>query len=140
DTNFAGGEKHTISGLLENRREHFSFDSSILQFFTPADIEAARNGYSRTTNSVGGEYVLDLLRTGTTISVAQRQDFNEPFQDEYTWRYSLRSEEHTSELQSRGHLVCRLLLEKKKKRCRDVSCDVRTRKSLDRCNWSELAR
>src|SRR5690625_4973154 len=29
-----------------------------------------------------------------------------------------RSEEHTSELQSRGHLVCRLLLEKKKKRGR----------------------
>src|SRR3989442_8600049 len=28
---------------------------------------------------------------------------------------SLRSEEHTSELQSRPHLVCRLLLEKKKK-------------------------
>src|SRR5690625_5363697 len=30
---------------------------------------------------------------------------------EATWR----SEEHTSELQSRGHLVCRLLLEKNKK-------------------------
>src|SRR5690554_6974535 len=29
--------------------------------------------------------------------------------------YVLRSEEHTSELQSRPHLVCRLLLEKKKK-------------------------
>src|SRR5690625_7036150 len=28
--------------------------------------------------------------------------------------YLRRSEEHTSELQSRGHLVCRLLLEKKK--------------------------
>src|SRR5439155_16564938 len=28
---------------------------------------------------------------------------------------TIRSEEHTSELQSRGHLVCRLLLEKKKK-------------------------
>src|SRR5207253_6165003 len=27
-----------------------------------------------------------------------------------------RSEEHTSELQSRGHLVCRLLLEKKNKK------------------------
>src|SRR5690625_6625113 len=27
--------------------------------------------------------------------------------------YEQRSEEHTSELQSRGHLVCRLLLEKK---------------------------
>src|SRR2546422_5793653 len=29
-----------------------------------------------------------------------------------------RSEEHTSELQSRLHLVCRLLLEKKKKKCK----------------------
>src|SRR5207253_3624919 len=29
-------------------------------------------------------------------------------------RAKARSEEHTSELQSRGHLVCRLLLEKKK--------------------------
>src|SRR5207253_11146751 len=29
--------------------------------------------------------------------------------------YDSRSEEHTSELQSRGHLVCRLLLEKKNK-------------------------
>src|SRR5690625_6772440 len=27
---------------------------------------------------------------------------------------AMRSEEHTSELQSRGHLVCRLLLEKKR--------------------------
>src|SRR5687768_18055859 len=31
------------------------------------------------------------------------------------FRYRLRSEEHTSELQSRLHLVCRLLLEKKKR-------------------------
>src|SRR2546422_7480097 len=31
-------------------------------------------------------------------------------------RRSSRSEEHTSELQSRLHLVCRLLLEKKKRR------------------------
>src|SRR5690625_5907261 len=30
----------------------------------------------------------------------------------YTGPYALRSEEHTSELQSRGHLACRLLLEK----------------------------
>src|SRR5437870_6810236 len=32
----------------------------------------------------------------------------------------LRSEEHTSELQSRGHLVCRLLLEKKKRKNRHL--------------------
>src|SRR2546422_2391796 len=37
-----------------------------------------------------------------------------------------RSEEHTSELQSRLHLVCRLLLEKKKKkqRTREAAWDV----------------
>src|SRR5437870_9036551 len=33
----------------------------------------------------------------------------------------LRSEEHTSELQSRGHLVCRLLLEKKKKKIKHTN-------------------
>src|SRR3989442_4621343 len=32
-------------------------------------------------------------------------------------RVVARSEEHTSELQSRPHLVCRLLLEKKKQTC-----------------------
>src|SRR5690625_6151949 len=35
---------------------------------------------------------------------------------------SPRSEEHTSELQSRGHLVCRLLLEKKKWKYVRVMC------------------
>src|SRR3712207_7646766 len=43
-----------------------------------------------------------------------------PSQGEHTDRLcgssrSMRSEEHTSELQSRQYLVCRLLLEKKKK-------------------------
>src|SRR5687768_17649891 len=36
---------------------------------------------------------------------------------------ALRSEEHTSELQSRLHLVCRLLLEKKKTKNKDMSRD-----------------
>src|SRR2546427_5414250 len=34
--------------------------------------------------------------------------------------YSARSEEHTSELQSQSNLVCRLLLEKKKKNTRSA--------------------
>src|SRR5690625_5331992 len=37
-----------------------------------------------------------------------------------------RSEEHTSELQSRGHLVCRLLLEKKKKNGKHYNRDTFT--------------
>src|SRR2546422_3429021 len=41
-----------------------------------------------------------------------------------------RSEEHTSELQSRLHLVCRLLLEKKKKKKRTNRHTSRTRMRL----------
>src|SRR3989442_7260136 len=39
---------------------------------------------------------------------------------------AMRSEEHTSELQSRPHLVCRLLLEKKKQLLRYVDRQVRS--------------
>src|SRR5215216_7543975 len=38
-----------------------------------------------------------------------------------TWRSSRRSEEHTSELQSPDHLVCRLLLEKKKQKINNLA-------------------
>src|SRR5947209_6880545 len=38
------------------------------------------------------------------------------FQNNGTYQVTVRSEEHTSELQSRQYLVCRLLLEKKKKK------------------------
>src|SRR5690554_7344076 len=40
----------------------------------------------------------------------------EKTEDYVLFHGNLRSEEHTSELQSRPHLVCRLLLEKKKKK------------------------
>src|SRR3989442_4014355 len=43
---------------------------------------------------------------------------NAAFIPTLTKPHRVRSEEHTSELQSRPHLVCRLLLEKKKKRYR----------------------
>src|SRR5215510_5864346 len=38
----------------------------------------------------------------------------------------MRSEEHTSELQSRGHLVCRLLLEKKKNNYSNLNLSNKT--------------
>src|SRR5437870_6849876 len=52
-------------------------------------------------------------------------------------RVNRRSEEHTSELQSRGHLVCRLLLEKKKNfvdRYSSWRCDRRASVSLPLCD------
>src|SRR2546422_4382630 len=61
------------------------------------------------------------------LPIFSAEGFNlDQYQDEYRLRVldlvnlkvegkEIRSEEHTSELQSRLHLVCRLLLEKKKK-------------------------
>src|SRR5436305_5171339 len=40
--------------------------------------------------------------------------FSRMERDRQKFQFGTRSEEHTSELQSRPHLVCRLLLEKKK--------------------------
>src|SRR5690625_6394695 len=51
----------------------------------------------------------DEQRTYRSITIDDEElEFSHGFDDLHT-----RSEEHTSELQSRGHLVCRLLLEKK---------------------------
>src|SRR2546425_7731744 len=40
------------------------------------------------------------------------------------WHLDQRSEEHTSELQSLAYLVCRLLLEKKKKKQTSMLCQI----------------
>src|SRR3989442_8380493 len=60
------------------------------------------------------EVILDIFATRARSAEAKMQV--ELAQLEYLLprQLHLRSEEHTSELQSRPHLVCRLLLEKKK--------------------------
>src|SRR5256886_9213319 len=63
---------------------------------------------------------------GTARVVAERSELPEyPLTistgEEHVW--ALRSEEHTSELQSQSNLVCRLLLEKKKKNTSPTSHD-----------------
>src|SRR3712207_7915630 len=55
------------------------------------------------------------IRAGTHFNTA----FGLAFAHDYA--ATLRSEEHTSELQSRQYLVCRLLLEKKKKKTHIVA-------------------
>src|SRR2546422_2416308 len=76
--------------------------------FRSAPYGAASAG---STLEAGAALVIQR-RTGAWLEV-RRQD-------------GVRSEEHTSELQSRLHLVCRLLLEKKKR-------SVRFRCSLSSC-------
>src|SRR5690625_6852304 len=57
--------------------------------------------------------VLQLIHTHNIKSAADQPPFRLRLRKNTV--PPLRSEEHTSELQSRGHLVCRLLLEKKNK-------------------------
>src|SRR5690625_6164388 len=66
----------------------------------------------RPSNLRGGrlERLPDLLEPCPIYSVLRLQSPAYESCQSYRCR---RSEEHTSELQSRGHLVCRLLLEKK---------------------------
>src|SRR2546422_5721325 len=59
------------------------------------------------------------IATSTRIVTIQRGSSG-PMSDSTVGR----SEEHTSELQSRLHLVCRLLLEKKKKTLNKMKCRI----------------
>src|SRR3712207_6898526 len=61
------------------------------------------------------EHYCDLYRAnwGLDTTILRYANIYGPRQDP---RGEARSEEHTSELQSRQYLVCRLLLEKKKKK------------------------
>src|SRR3712207_7898061 len=56
------------------------------------------------------EHVYKKLYKNEKIMLSQIPDYQELLVETFTF---IRSEEHTSELQSRQYLVCRLLLEKK---------------------------
>src|SRR5437660_5428004 len=77
------------------------------------DAMTHTNAATRGALMSGGSADQVVLRPGELSITADRADGVLIF----TVRGEIdRSEEHTSELQSRGHLVCRLLLEKKKNR------------------------
>src|SRR5690625_5692496 len=77
----------------------------------PSKIDAA-------VLKIAGAVVLGMIMAILDITVVNvaLPTFQEKLDVENysTVAWTVRSEEHTSELQSRGHLVCRLLLEKKK--------------------------
>src|SRR2546429_5421437 len=68
------------------------------------------------TMMIGVQFSRRIVRHGYSRA-GLKKDFLEHARDK---EHQGRSEEHTSELQSRLHLVCRLLLEKKKKK----RCDL----------------
>src|SRR5699024_11502928 len=93
-----------------------------------ATTEAMRAGFNQYAPGQGFPQLLEAVAAQRERDFGQRVD---PAEVLYTAGATegLRSEEHTSELQSRFDLVCRLLLEKKKKRQEEdkVSTTVRAR-------------
>src|SRR5690625_5554624 len=70
------------------------------------DPTDSSKGYEKTD-----KLYLNTDLTGSSVSIGKAGDTRIIHWDEVHIGQSGRSEEHTSELQSRGHLVCRLLLE-----------------------------
>src|SRR2546430_6131943 len=73
----------------------------------------------RSSNGIEGMIRESLARTGSGSVEADPKSFDEPGPAQ-AGDHQYRSEEHTSELQSQSNLVCRLLLEKKKKKNRSL--------------------
>src|SRR5215813_15362108 len=112
--------------LLGNTRGSVILGGSVLSALTIGiAVEAAfspsvlRPGLAGVmTASLLGCVIVCWLRAAAGLLLASRPVLDQL--NDHRWRTGApldprRSEEHTSELQSRPHLVCRLLLEKKKK-------------------------
>src|SRR3712207_7822322 len=81
--------------------------------FRSANIESTLKGASPL---IGQACVIGDARPYNTALIVLDADFAPAWAAQHGLEgKDLRSEEHTSELQSRQYLVCRLLLEKKKK-------------------------
>src|SRR2546430_6438269 len=82
------------------------------------------NGCKKKNSEKKRKYANIFTITGIFFAKGKRKDQKDQFLaynmslflKEENGRFALRSEEHTSELQSQSNLVCRLLLEKKKKK------------------------
>src|SRR5690625_3736308 len=91
-----------VTGAVGNRSRRPSQDE-LAGVATPVD------GVPDVVPDVG----LDLPLIDEPRCVAFEQQIGIDVEQTQGIRVCIKSEEHTSELQSRGHLVCRLLLEKK---------------------------
>src|SRR2546422_8467975 len=84
--------------------------------YTTLFRSAGRMLIAITTESLGNDHFWQNRNSVSVITTIDWKPHMPPNMYEYlTFTVIVRSEEHTSELQSRLHLVCRLLLEKKKK-------------------------
>src|SRR3712207_8645982 len=90
--------------------------------------------YTTLFRSIFSSTAATLVRRGIPAVVAMQYEISDPAAIQFSARFytAVRSEEHTSELQSRQYLVCRLLLEKKKNimehfsKCKQISTQRQT--------------
>src|SRR5690606_39365240 len=101
-----GGRRHRCGGA------HMT-----VTIYIPADSGALALGAEKVASAVAAEIAARGLDATIVRNGSRGLYWLEPMVEVATaaGRVAYRSEEHTSELQSRENLVCRLLLEKKKK-------------------------
>src|SRR5690554_7011730 len=103
----ATSKKPTSWGIGELARE-FDVTTRTIRFYEDEGLlQPRRRGQTRIYSSADRTTLKLILR-------GKRLGFSLAESRQLIQMYNPRSEEHTSELQSRPHLVCRLLLEKKK--------------------------
>src|SRR5439155_9734801 len=108
---FTSGRESGISSAATPRSKLMPAESDALE----EDMETSK-GATRLSSAValGGRTTwIVILAEKSRLGAADKPAISLAMAGPSTAR---RSEEHTSELQSRGHLVCRLLLEKKNKK------------------------
>src|SRR5690625_898742 len=95
---FRGVLKEPYRSIIEQVNQT---NAQVIAVDLPSGIPAETNDAETIAVKADYTYIIEAPKPSTFI-------------ERYADYYGERSEEHTSELQSRGHLVCRLLLEKKK--------------------------
>src|SRR5690554_7343452 len=105
--------------ITTNRGVHRLSDSNIVALDTPDRNdplqEVLREGARRLLKQAVEAELAELLQAHRSLTTDDGKPavVRNGYLPARTIQTGLRSEEHTSELQSRPHLVCRLLLEKK---------------------------
>src|SRR5688572_14480244 len=107
--------------LLEADVRHLPVidDGMLVGIVSDRDLQGALGDASRASSPRSAEEMLErpisTLMSSDVLSVNPETDLGEVIDLMIDHKIGLRSEEHTSELQSQSNLVCRLLLEKKNK-------------------------
>src|SRR5690554_7774133 len=117
-----------VGDQLEPREVLLAFRKPQSQYILTLPLHPSQTKIEETENEVvfrlhlyiTEDFVQELVSHGPRLRVLQPQSLIREVKTYHQQALDLylgkRSEEHTSELQSRPHLVCRLLLEKKKKK------------------------